>query len=199
MHLHSFRDQCHSNAHRRKGICRLAILVLSLSPLMAGQNQDVPVGKQESNTFGKGVDYLLKYLNMAGAKKASDFHPLTQRERTSLYFRTMVNPLGYVKAVFSAGIDQWKDKPEEWEQGASGYGKRFVNVLGQYSIQRTVTFGIASGLHEDNRYFNSGAKSFWTRTAYAMSSSLLARKGDGSRHPSISQLGVAAAAFLSRS
>jgi hypothetical protein len=111
----------------------------------------------------------------------------------------MVNPLGYMKAGFSAGIDQWKDKPPEWKQGASGYGKRFANIVGQYSIQRTVTFSLASALHEDNRYFNSGKKSLWPRTGYALASGILARHDDGSLHVSISQLGgVAAGAFLSR-
>ncbi len=59
---------------------------------------------------------------MAGTTKARDFRPLTQRERTRIYLKTMANPLGYLKAGTSAGLDQWKDKPEEWEQGASGYG-----------------------------------------------------------------------------
>jgi hypothetical protein len=39
--------------------------------------------------------------------------------------------------------------------GAPGYGKRFAHILGQYSIQLTVTYGLGSALHEDNRYFNS--------------------------------------------
>lgn len=111
----------------------------------------------------------------------------------------MVNPLGYLKAGFSAGLDQWKDKPREWEQGASGYGKRFANIIGQYTIQRTVTFGLSSVLHEDNRYFNSGKKGLWPRVGYAVSSGILARHDDGSRHLSVSQLsGVAAGAFVSR-
>ena len=136
---------------------------------------------------------------MAGAEKASEFRPLTQKQRTQIYLKTMVNPLGYMKAGFSAGIDQWKDKPEEWEQGASGYGKRFANILGQYSIQRTTTFGLASVLHEDNRYFNSGKRPFWSRVGYSLTGGLLARHDDGTRHLSISQLGgVAAGAFLSR-
>ena len=110
-----------------------------------------------------------------------------------------VNPLGYAKAGFSAGLDQWKDKPPEWEQGASGYGKRFANIVGQYSIQRTVTFGLASALHEDNRYFNSGKRGLWRRTWYAVTSGILARHDDGSRKVSVSQLGgVATGAFLSR-
>jgi hypothetical protein len=154
---------------------------------------------ERSTPVAKGADYLLNYLNMAGTNKASDFRPLTQRERTHIYLKTMVNPFGYVKAGLSAGIDQWKDKPQEWRQGASGYGKRFANILGQYSIQRAVTFGVASALHEDNRYFNSGKKDFYSRTKYALASGILARHDDGSRHFSVSQVGgVAAGAFLSR-
>ena len=180
------------------GYC-IASLILSQSLCLVAQTQDTVNSPQESSTVHRTVNYLVNYLNMAGATKAEDFKPLTQSERTKLYVETMVNPLGYVKTGFSAGIDQWKDKPEEWEQGASGYGKRFANILGQYSIQRTVTFGLGSMLHEDTRYFNSGKQRFWPRIGYAVSSGILARSDNGSRHISVSQLGgVAAGAFLSR-
>jgi hypothetical protein len=136
---------------------------------------------------------------MAGANTADQFRPMTQSERNHLYIETMVNPLGYFKAGLSAGIDQWNDKPEEWEQGASGYGKRYGNIFGQYTIQRTVTFGLGSALHEDNRYFNSGKTGVWPRTGYALASGILARHDNGTRHISVSQIGgVAAGAFLSR-
>ena len=177
-----------------KGVCRIYIFILMLGTFLSAQTQD------SGNPVSKGVGYIFNYLNMAGTTKASDFKPLTQSERTRLYLDTMINPFGYIKAGFSAGIDQWNNKPPEWEQGASGYGKRYVNILGQYSIQRTVTFGLSSALHEDNRYFNSGKKEFWPRIGYAISSGILARHDDGSRHISISQLGgVAAGSFLSRS
>jgi hypothetical protein len=183
-----------------KNICGLGILALTFAPFMAAQDQDSVTAEQQSSATSRGIGLLFNYLNMAGTKKPSDFQPLTQRERTKIYVKTMVNPLGYFKAGFSAGIDQWTDKPAEWEQGASGYGKRVANILGQYSIQRTVTFGLASVLHEDNRYFNSGKKGLWSRTGYAVASGILARHDDGSRHLSISQLGgVGAGAFLSRS
>jgi hypothetical protein len=156
-------------------------------------------GERSQNPVSRGADHLLNYLNMAGVTKASQFRPMDQQERTRLYLKTMINPLGFIKAGFSAGLDQWTDKPSEWEQGASGYGRRYANILGQYSIQRTVTFGVSSLLHEDNRYFNSGKQGFWPRLAYGLSSGLLARHDDGSRHFSFSQTGgVAAGAFLSR-
>lgn len=182
-----------------KSICRLGILALTFVPLVAAQNQDSVTAEQKSSAVSRGIGVLFNYLNMAGTAKASEFRSLTHHERTQIYLKTMVNPLGYLKAGFSAGIDQWKDKPSEWEQGASGYGKRFANILGQYSIQRTVTFSLGSVLHEDNRYFNSGKKRLWSRTVYAVASGILARHDDGSRHVSVSQLGgVAAGAFLSR-
>ena len=182
-----------------KRVCGLAMFAAILAPLAVAQNQGEEASAKESGPVAKTVDYLFNYLNMAGTKNASEFKPLTQRERTHLYYETMVNPLGFLKAGFSGGIDQWEDKPVEWEQGASGYGKRFANILGQYSIQRTVTFGLSSALHEDNRYFNSGKQGIWPRTGYALTSSILARHDDGRRFLSVSQLGgVAAGAFLSR-
>jgi len=165
----------------------------------AAQSSDSSNAERSQNPISRGAGYLLNYLNMAGATKSSQFQPMNQQERTRLYFKTMINPLGFIKAGFSAGLDQWSDKPSEWEQGASGYGKRYANILGQYSIQRTVTFGLSSVLHEDNRYFNSGKQGLWPRVGYGLSSGLLARRDDGSRQFSFSQIGgVAAGAFLSR-
>jgi hypothetical protein len=174
----------------------LVIFLTLWTPLLVAQEQTDANPKKPGSGL---IDYLLNYLNMAGTKKSNEFRPMTQSERNRLYFKTMVNPLGFGKCGLSAGIDQANDKPTEWGQGASGYGKRFANILGQYSIQRTVTYGLGSALHEDNRYFNSGKEGFWPRTGYAISSGILARHDDGSRHFSISQVGgVAAGAFLAR-
>lgn len=183
-----------------KHTCILAIVLLASGTLLAAQSDESGTSGSKSGAVLRGIDYIFNYLNMAGTTKASDFTPLTQKERTQLYLKTMVNPLGYMKAGASAGIDQWNDKPGEWEQGGPGYGKRFANITGQYSIQRTVTFTLASAFHEDNRYFNSGKNGIWSRTGFALASGILARHDEGNRNVSISQVGgVAAGAFLSRS
>jgi hypothetical protein len=176
----------------------ILLLAISLEPLAhsQGSSDSIPPGK---SSFSRGINHLFNYLNMAGIKTASDFRPLTFPERRNIYFKTMVNPIGFLKAGFSAGIDQWNDKPHEWGQGAAGYGRRLLNIEGQYTIQRTVTFGISSVLHEDNRYFNSGRTGVWSRTRYALESGVLARHDDGRRAFSWSQVGgVAAGAFISR-
>ena len=137
---------------------------------------------------------------MAGTQKAADFRPLSQSERNRIYLKSLINPILYFKAGLSGAIDHANDKPKEWEQGASGYGKRVANIAGQYGIQRTVTFGLSTLFHEDNRYFGSGKKGFWNRVGYAVSTSILARHENGSLYPSVSLIGgFAAAAFISRS
>ena len=185
-----------------RGVC---ILVCLLSFAWVAHAQDPPAaapdksGSDSSSQHSNFVRNVLDLFNMAGAKQTATFQPLTQSERNHLYFRSMVNPLSFVRIAASAGIDQAKDKPEEWEQGASGYGKRYANIFGQYSIQRTVTYGLGSALHEDNRYFNSGKKEIWPRIGYALASGVLARRDDGRRRFSFSQAGgVAAGAFLAR-
>lgn len=183
----------------QKRICELVILTLVFGAIAASQTQNSIAADTKSKAGGRTVNNLFNYLNMAGTENANEFQPLTQRQRTQIYLKTMINPFGFVKAGLSAGIDQWNDNPEEWRQGASAYGKRYANILGQYSIQRTVTFGLSSVLHEDNRYFNSGKSGFWPRTRYALESGILARHDNGRRYISLSQLGgVAAGAFLSR-
>lgn len=183
----------------KKLICGLAIAILVGSPILRAQDQSAGTPAAPPNPFDKGIDLIFNYLNMAGTRKAAEFKPMTEEERFHLYLRSMKNPIGFLKAGFSAGINQLDEKPEEWGQGASGYGKRYGDILGQYVIQRTVTFGLSSVLHEDNRYFNSGKSGFWPRAGYAVESGILARHDDGSRHISISYLGgVAAGAFLSR-
>jgi len=182
-----------------KNIASIVFVLLLNASLAVAQNDPTNPTPPKKGVAAKGVDYLFNYLNMAGTKTGADFRPMTQEERNKLYVKTMLNPLGYLKAAASGGIDQAHDKPTEWEQGASGYGKRFANILGQYTIQRTVTFGASSLLHEDNRYFNSGKQGIWSRTGYALTSGILARHDDGSRKFSMSQVGgVAAGAFLSR-
>ena len=148
---------------------------------------------------GKLADTIFDYLNMAEGGKTATFRPLTQRERNRLFGESLINPVWYLKGATSAAQNQWTNTPKGWEQGASGYGKRFGDIMGQYAIRRTVTFGFESLLHEDNRYFPSGKKGFWPRTGYALSSGLLARHDNGKRYPSASLLiGVGSGAYLSR-
>jgi hypothetical protein len=153
-------------------------------------------GAARAQATTKAIENLQRYLEISST---SQFRPLTQSERNRLYVKSLTNPWGFVKVGMSAAIDHADDKPVEWGQGVDGYARRVANIEGQYLVQKTTNFLIASAVHEDNRYFNSGKHGFWNRTRYAVASSMLARHDNGKRYPSMSQIGgVAAGAFAAR-
>ncbi len=130
---------------------------------------------------------------------AEDFVPLTLSERFAYMERSMFGPKAFVFTAVRAGINQWKDEPPEWGQGAAGYGRRYGSAYAQSFIRQTLMHGSAMALHEDNRYFASGEQGFGRRLRYVIASAILARHDDGSRHISISVIGsLAGAAFISR-
>src|SRR5262249_28255545 len=85
----------------KQSILKITIAILTLGSPVVAQDQDSNPPEQKPGSVSRAVDHLLNYLNMAGTTKASDFHPLTQRERRDIYVKTMINPLGYVMAGFS--------------------------------------------------------------------------------------------------
>jgi hypothetical protein len=176
----------------------MLMALLSASPAWCqdtGTAQPAASGSKTTNV----IDHVFDYLNVANQGQLREFHPLTQKERNQNFTNSLINPIWYFKAAASAGANQWTNTPEEWGQGASGYGKRFGDIMAQYAIRNTTMFGFESLLHEDNRYFGSGKKGFWPRTGYALSSGLLARHNNGKRYPSVSLLiGYASGAYLSR-
>ena len=177
------------------------LLLLSLRQEAFSQPAEAPADAAAAPSAGSTITKaIFDYLAMTGTNRAVVFKPQTQHERNSTYLHSLINPVLYLKAGMSGAIDLKNDKPEEWEQGASGYGKRFANILAQYGIQRTVTFGLSSALHEDTRYFGSGKKGVWRRTGAALAGSFMARHDNGKAYPSMSLIGgFAAAAFISRS
>jgi len=153
----------------------------------------------EENRGGGVLNHMYGFLKIPNADKRAEFKPMTQNERNQMFMQRLSSPVWLVKASASAGFHQWADDPEEWEQGASGYGKRYADVLGQYAVRNTVRFGLESLLHEDNRYFGSGKKGAGRRIGYALSSGFLARHDNGKRYPSVSLIvSCASGAGLSR-
>jgi hypothetical protein len=111
---------------------------------------------------------------------AQSLTPLpTPDERRAAYWKGLANPLSVVTSAASAGIGQWRDAPEEWEQGGSGFAKRFVSSYGGHMVHSTLEFGASSLLNEDTRYIPSGRKGFGPRLKYALANSMTARyRGD---------------------
>jgi len=127
------------------------------------------------------------------------FVPMTEAERLRECLKNVTSPASVLGAAASAGIGQWRNSPEQWGQGAEGYGRRFGSAYAQNIVRQTLIFGASSVLHEDDRYFRLGQSGFKARIWYAVRSTFLARRDDGTSRFSYSRIGgIAGASFISR-
>lgn len=136
---------------------------------------------------------LFVVLTMAGVAAANAQQPTptptptpdyvfpTAEERFKKYVKDTVGPFRLVRTGVSAGLDQWRDTPEEWEQGMKGYGKRFASGLGRNAIQQTVTYGLDSALHLDTGFQRSKREGFFPRLKDALAENVTSRTRSGNR------------------
>jgi hypothetical protein len=121
----------------------------------------------------------------------------THRERFDRYVKDTVGPFRLARTAVSAGVDQWRDTPEEWEQGMKGYGKRFASSFGRNAIQQTVTYGLDEALHLDSAFHRSNREGVRARVKHAFLETITSRTKSGKRVVSAPRLaGVYAGAIV---
>ena len=105
----------------------------------------------------------------------------THHERFKRYVSSLVGPFSLARTATSAGISQWRDSPEEWGQGAQGYGKRFASGMGQNAIHQTVTYGLDEAMHLDTGFERSKREGFFPRFKDALIQNVTSRTKSGNR------------------
>jgi hypothetical protein len=83
---------------------------------------------------------------------------------------------GFFMAGVGAGVTQETRTPQEWGEGAAGYGRRFANALAKHWIDRGIQFGVAKLAHEEFGYRRSEKHGFGPRLKYALLSMVITRK-----------------------
>ena len=125
-------------------------------------------------------------------------HSLTFGERVHIYGRSVFNPETIIGPAISSGINQWRNQPPGFGQGAEGYGDRFGSAIGRTVISKTITFGFAAIDGEDPRYFPLKNGSGWGRTRHAFVSAFVSPTASGRHIPAFSHFaGAYGAAFIS--
>ncbi len=109
----------------------------------------------------------------------------SDRERFKKYVKDTVGPFRLVRTGVTAGLDQWSDKPPEWEQGMKGYGRRFASGLGQNAIQQTVTYGLDEAMGLDTGFKRSTREGFFPRLKDALLENVTSRTKSGKRVVSV--------------
>jgi len=106
----------------------------------------------------------------------------TEKTKIQNYSFDAFGPYPIVGAAVAAGINQAYNTPPEWNQGAAGYGKRFVSNFGIAAVSTTMRYGLAEAFREDTLYYRCECKGVFSRLRHAMISTLTARRGeDGHR------------------
>lgn len=111
----------------------------------------------------------------------SDYTFPTGEQRLRRYVRNMFGPASLAKNAAAAGISQWKHTPEEWGQGAEGYGKRFASNVGSTVIRQSVSYGLSEAFRLDTGFEKSKQKSFWPRLSDALVQNVTSRTQSGKR------------------
>jgi len=123
----------------------------------------------------------------------------TSHERFKRYVNSTIGPFRLARTAAAAGIEQWRDSPEEWGQGAQGYGKRFASGLAQNAIHQTVEYGLDSAMGLDTGFQRSKKEGFGPRFKDALIQNVTSRTKSGDRVISVPRFaGVYTGAIVAR-
>jgi len=116
--------------------------------------------------------------------------PLTSKMKFHLAYKSLTNPYFFGRTAAWAGVQQARDNPSEWQQGAKGYGKRlgagFADGITGGLISNAI---LPSILHQDPRYFYQGTGTKKSRALHAMWAPFVCKGDNGAWQPNYSQLG----------
>jgi hypothetical protein len=116
--------------------------------------------------------------------------PLTTEMKFHLAYKSLTHPMFFVRAAAWAGIQQARDNPSEWQQGAEGYGKRLGAGLADSVAGSLITNAVLPSLfHQDPRYFYQGTGTKWSRARHAMLAPFICKGDNGTWQPNYSQWG----------
>ena len=178
--------------------CALLTLAASLSlagnaaaqqPAGAGAGSqslpDSPQPKQQPAAAGReqGTGKLVGYITNRSfffPDIAASPHPLSARDKFELFVNESISPETILISGFGAGIEQWRDTPPGYDQGADGYGKRFGASMATGASSNFIgTFLAASALRQDPRFFPQLHPTFWGSIKYSARRLVVTRSDAG--------------------
>jgi hypothetical protein len=90
--------------------------------------------------------------------------------------------------------------PNEWRQGAEGFGRNYGDQLATISAFQTARFAVGTALHEDLRYHPSTSTNFFKRTGHALVFNFIDRSDDGHARLAVANFaGLAGGSYIGMS
>ncbi len=119
----------------------------------------------------------------------SNPEPLTTKLKFKLAWRVSRDPVTIAAIAFMAGVKQAGNTPD-YEQGLSGYAKRFGATAGDGLTDILIGGAILpSLLHQDPRYFYQGTGTTKSRLLHAVSAPFICKGDNGRLQPNYSSIG----------
>jgi hypothetical protein len=114
--------------------------------------------------------------------------PLTVRQKVNRRAWRLIEPVALINSAFGAGIEQWRDVPPQWGQGAEGFAKRFGSAEGYTAAHNGIALGFDVAFHLDPRYRRMPDGTVKQRIWNAVSQTILANKDSGGRMINVSEI-----------
>ena len=116
--------------------------------------------------------------------------PLTTAMKFHLAYKSIKDPVFFVRTAAWAGVQQAADTPGQWPQGANGYGKRlgagFADATAEGLIGNAI---LPSLLHQDPRYYYQGSGTKKSRALHAIFAPFICKGDNGQTQPNYSTWG----------
>jgi hypothetical protein len=120
-------------------------------------------------TLGKVRDWETEWLVGAYVSRNRPLVTLTGKQRQEIYLQqTLLTPGTYLKRMFDAGIDQWREVPAQWGEGWAGYGERWASREGQFIASNSLAALGNAKLGYEPRYDQCRCSGFGPRTRHAI-------------------------------
>ena len=168
----------------------IALLVLMVASVLPCYSQQVTSSSDDSQSNANSSSKDASAPQQSKHQSQPYIFP-TPRERLNRYVKSVVGPVSLLQTGVSAGINQWRDHPEEWEQGASGYGKRFASSFGKSAIRQTVVYGLDVAMELDTGFKRSTRKGFGPRLKDALLENITSRNKSGKRVAAVPRFAAA--------
>lgn len=117
--------------------------------------------------------------------------PLTADGKFRIHALRVITPDKWLGWAAYSGLQQLRNDPHEWGQGARGFERRFAANAGYTTVRNVLGFGLDSTLHEDPRYYKSTRSGIRARTADALRQILICHTDSGGERFAFSRFGSA--------
>ena len=155
-------------------------LMLTTTMILASLAAQPPPAKAQS--LAASADSSNTVASATPAQPDLTYVRPTRKIKLRNYLFDTFGPYPLVGAGFAAAINQGKNSPPEWKQGAAAYGQRFGSAFGIAGITTTTRYALAQAFKEDTLYYRCECKGVFPRFRHALVSTLTSRRGqDGHR------------------